>query len=336
MRTSALKKVAAGLILALPVLLVLDFLQYQSVHIVAGTHRMVVRSNELLREVSALQGQLKGAEAAVREYIVSGETVSLNPFETTEDAVRETLARLTALVANEPEQKARVQKLEPIITRRIELLKQEVSLRNQKGFTIDKTRPLIIEGRKISEAIQALAGEMEKAEIDILKRRSDEARASVQRATFITPFAAILGLWLVALAALLLYRDATEKKWTGIERRMHSRVLETLPVSVFMVDESDLIFYANPAHEALFGYDSGDLIGRHASILQGASRDEADHPFSKVSEELTLHGNWTGELECRKKDGTTFCCLVRGKNLDLPGKVYRVFVLHDLTGQPRA
>ena len=336
MQTSALKKVAAGLVLALPVLLVLDYLQYQSVHIVAGTHRMVVRSNEVLREISALQGQLKDAEVAVSRYIVSGETVALNPLETTEGAVRETLARLAPLVADESEQKARVQKLDPIITRRIELLKQEVSLRNQKGFTIEKTRPLETEGRKISEAVQTLAGEMEKAEIDTLKRRSDEARGSVQRATFITPFAAILGLWLVALAALLLYRDASEKKWTGMERRMHSRLLETLPVSVFMVDENDLIFYANPAHDALFGYNSGDLIGRHASILQAASRDEADHPFAKISEELTLHGNWTGELECRKKDGTTFSCLVRGKYLELPGKVYRVFALQDLTGQPRA
>lgn len=336
MQTSALKKVATGLVLALPVLLVLDYLQYQSVHIVAGTHRMVVRSNEVLREISALQGQLKDAEVAVSRYIVSGETVALNPFETTEGAVRETLARLAPLVADESEQKARVQKLDPIITRRIELLKQEVSLRNQKGFTIEKTRPLETEGRKISEAVQTLAGEMEKAEIDTLKRRSDEALGSVQRATFITPFVAIMGLWLVALAALLLYRNASEKKWTGIERRMHSRLLETLPVSVFMVDENDLIFYANPAHEALFGYDSGDLIGRHASILQGASRDEADHPFAKISEELTLHGNWAGELECRKKDGTTFSCLVRGKNLELPGKVYRVFALQDLTGQPRA
>jgi len=336
MQTSALKKVATGLVLALPVLLVLDYLQYQSVHIVAGTHRMVVHSNELLREASTLQEQLKDGEAAVREYIVSGENVALNPFATTEGAVPETLARLTALVANDPEQKTRAQKLEPLITRRIELLKREVALRNQKGFTIDKTLPLVIEGRKISETIQALAGEIGKAEIDTLKRRNEEARASVQRATFITPFAAILGLWLVALAALLLYRDATEKKWTGIERRMHSRLLETLPVSVFMVDENDLIFYANQAHEGLFGYDSGGLIGRHASILQAASRDEADHPFGKISEELTLHGNWTGELECRKKDGTTFTCLVRGRNLDLPGKVYRVFVLQDLTGRPRA
>ena len=106
MQTSALKKVATGLVLALPVLLVFDYLQYQSVHIVAGTHRMVVRSNEVLREISALQGQLEDAEVAVSRYIVSGETVALNPLETTEGAVRETLARLAPLVADESEQKS--------------------------------------------------------------------------------------------------------------------------------------------------------------------------------------------------------------------------------------
>lgn len=85
-----------------------------------------------------------------------------------------------------------------------------------------------------------------------------------------------------------------------------------------------------------FRFDSGDLIGRHASILQGTPRGEMDHPFAKISEELTLHGNWAGELECCKKDGTTFPCLVHARKMDLPGKVYRVFALQELTGLPRA
>ncbi|MFB3921839.1 MAG: CHASE3 domain-containing protein [Terriglobia bacterium] len=333
MKSSALKKVSTGLVLALPVLLVLDYLQYQSVQIVSGTHRMLVRSNEALREINTLRWQLAQAEDAVDRYIATGETVALNPFYASGGAVRETLGRLGSLVENVPEQKARIQKLDPLVSKRIELLKQEVALRDQKGLAIEKVRPLESEGHGISDEILSLAGDMEKAEADALKRRSDDARGSVQRATFITPFAAILGIWLVALAALLLFRDATEKKWTGIERRMHTRLVETLPVSIFIVDEHDLIFFTNPAHDALFGYDSGELIGRHASALQSVPRDEADHPFGEISESLSVNGNWAGTLECRKKDGAAFSCFVRARNMDLPGKVYRIFALYELGGK---
>jgi PAS domain S-box-containing protein len=335
MRTSALKKVAAGLVLALPVLLVLDFLQYQSIHIVAITHQRVVHIHESLREIDAVQSQLKDAEAAVREYIAGGESVALNPFETSVAGVHDALGRLAQMVAEEPGQKARVQKIEPLVTRRLELLQQAVDLRGQKGFSIEKTRALDAQGRKLGEEIQSLVGDMEKEEWDLLQRRNAEARGSVQRATFITPFTAVLGLWLVALAALLLYRDVSERQWKGLERRMHARLLETLPVSVCLVDEGGLIFYTNPAQDALFGYESGDLIGRHASILRNAPRDEGDRAFAEIIEQLTLHGSWNGEFVCSKKDGTTFPCLVRASNMDLPGKVYRAFALQDLSDRPR-
>jgi PAS domain S-box-containing protein len=336
MQTAALKKVATGLVLALPVLLVLDYLQYQSVHVVAFTHQRVVRTHEMLREIDAVASKLNAAEAAARDYLSSGETVALNPFETSAGGVRDTLGRLTQMAADDAASKPTLQTLEPLVSRRIELLRQSVALHSQKEFSPEKLRPLDAEGRKLEVEIQTLLDEMEKAQLGALEQRQAEARASVQRATFITPFAAVLGLWLVALAALLLYRDASERKWKGVERRMHTKLLETLPVSIFLADEGGLIFYTNAAHDALFGYDSGDLIGRHAATLLDAAREDADPVISEIFEKLNLNGHWTGELVCRRKDGATFRTLVRASNMELPGKTYRVFALQDLRDRPEA
>lgn len=331
MRSTVLKKVAAGLVLALPVLLALDYLQYQSIHVVVVTHKRLVRISGFLRQIQTTRSLLREAESATRDYVANGETVALNTFQTSVAKLRDSLGGLEAMVGDNSRQKERAQKLLPLVTRRTELLQQTVDLRGQKEFSIEKARALDAQGRKLAGDIQTLIEEIERNEEDLLKRRNEEAKGSVQRATFITPFTAILGLWLVALAALLLYRDAGERKWTGIERRMHAKLLESLPVSVCLVDESGLIFYTNPAEDALFGYESGDMIGRHVALLQSAQREEGTQAFDNIFEQITLHGRWTGELECRKKDSSTFPCLVRACAMELPGKMYRVFTLQDLT-----
>jgi len=164
--------------------------------------------------------------------------------------------------------------------------------------------------------------------VDKLASRVNEARASVQSTTYLTPLSAALGIWLVLLAALLLYRDARVRKWSGIERRLYSRVVEMLPLGLCLVDDVGLIFYTNPAADALFGYEPGGLVGRHVTVLH-SSREEGTQFFEEVLERLSVRGTWAGEFASRKKNGAAFSCFAHASNMDVPGKVYRIFLYED-------
>ena len=43
---------------------------------------------------------------------------------------------------------------------------------------------------------------------------------------------------------------------------------------VNVADDKGVIFYTNPAFEKMFGYDSGELISRHVSILNAYPHEE--------------------------------------------------------------
>ena len=221
------------------------------------------------------------------------------------------------------------------MARRLDLLQVMVDLRSKAPLAPDKQAGLEAEGRKQMEGVQAVLTKIRKGESDKLASRVNEAQAAVQRTTYLTPLSAALGLWLVLLAALLLYRDARARKWSGIERRLYSRVVEMLPMGLCLVDDVGLIFYTNPAVDALFGYEPGGLVGRHVTALH-TSREEGTQFFEEVLERVSARGTWTGEFASRKKNGGTFTCLAHASSMDVPGKVYRIFLYEDASERPHS
>ena len=132
-----------------------------------------------------------------------------------------------------------------------------------------------------------------------------------------------------------LLRDITYRLETEEMLKIHGRVLESLVEGVKVYDENGIIFFTNPAFDTMFGYQPGELTGKHVSILSTTSPQESNRIIGEISQQFQSQGAWKGEFNNRKKDGTLFISSAQISSLEVAGKKYWVSVQEDITKRKR-
>lgn len=97
---------------------------------------------------------------------------------------------------------------------------------------------------------------------------------------------------------------ALEKSFL-VERIRHSEIhlrsiLESVPVSIFSVDENGHVDTWNDASEQLFGWSAGDAVGKHISNFYPLDDCPDAEGFLKSLKSLD---DWSGEIDIRTKSG---------------------------------
>lgn len=132
--------------------------------------------------------------------------------------------------------------------------------------------------------------------------------------------------------------DITDRINAEKEFEFHSQILSNIDEGVYLVKASDgLIVFTNPRFESMFGYDSGELIGRHVDIVNAPGEKSAKEKATEIIEELNATGSWQGEIENIKKDGAVFWCKASVSRFDHPkfGVVW-VSVHEDISDHKKA
>jgi PAS domain S-box-containing protein len=130
------------------------------------------------------------------------------------------------------------------------------------------------------------------------------------------------------------FTDITERKLAEQKLRLQSEITENMFEGVVLARVNDgVIVYANRRFEQIFGYDSGELIGKNITIVnapvEGKSPEDTAHEIEASLEES---GGWVGEIRNVKKDGTLFWCQANVSALESSeyGKIL-VSVQEDIT-----
>ena len=131
-------------------------------------------------------------------------------------------------------------------------------------------------------------------------------------------------------------RDITEEKRSEESLRMQARVLESMTEGVSLSDANGIILYTNPAEDAMFGYEPGELIGKHVSVQNTYPPEENLRIVGEVIEALKARGVWSGEFSNVKKDGTPFTTQARITALEMSGRWHWVCVQEDITRKKQA
>jgi len=135
-----------------------------------------------------------------------------------------------------------------------------------------------------------------------------------------------------------IFRDITKLKRAEEELRLHSVIMTNLSEGVHLIRMDDgIIVYTNPRFEEIFGYDPGELIGKHISIINAPTDKNPEETAKEIMEILEESGEWHGEINNIKKDGTPFWCYANVSAFDHPvyGKV-TVAIHTDITERKKA
>jgi PAS domain S-box-containing protein len=98
-------------------------------------------------------------------------------------------------------------------------------------------------------------------------------------------------------------------KQTRIEEnlRLQSEILQHIAEGVSLTNISNgTILYTNTAYERMFGYEPGELINKHVSVLNSPFEKDPAEVANEIITSLKEHGTWSGEVHNVRTDGTTF------------------------------
>jgi PAS domain S-box-containing protein len=101
----------------------------------------------------------------------------------------------------------------------------------------------------------------------------------------------------------------SERKRVDDLLRLRSEILANMVEGVHLARVDDgVIIHTNSRFESMFGYDSGELVGKHVSIVNAPGVKSPEAVANEIIRSLEQTGVWNGEVHNIRKDGTTFWC----------------------------
>jgi PAS domain S-box-containing protein len=129
--------------------------------------------------------------------------------------------------------------------------------------------------------------------------------------------------------------DITEQRENRERLALQSRMLDCVRQGVIATDINGSVIYWNRFAEELYGWTSEEALGRN--VLELITAADSTDRTADIFERLQSGGTWSGELELRRRDGSTFTGSVTDSHLiDIDGRFTGVVgVSTDITAQKK-
>ena len=106
-----------------------------------------------------------------------------------------------------------------------------------------------------------------------------------------------------------LEKEVVERRRAEEEVLLHREIVEKMAEGVYLIRTGDgVIVYVNKTFERMFGYDPGELVNKHVSVVNAPSEKIPEEIANDIIRSLKEKGTWSGEVHNIKKDGTPFWC----------------------------
>lgn len=103
--------------------------------------------------------------------------------------------------------------------------------------------------------------------------------------------------------------DIIEQKRIEQTLRLYEEIIKNMTEGVCLMRLSDRsIVYTNPKFEKMFDYDTGEMIGKDIIIINAPTEKSPEEKAIEITGIINRKGEWYGEIENIKKDGTHFWC----------------------------
>jgi len=99
-----------------------------------------------------------------------------------------------------------------------------------------------------------------------------------------------------------------------LELELLAAIIQNLSEGVMLAKTTDgTIVYTNPQMNKLFGYEKGELKGKHVSVLNAPHETSKEEEAQKVMDDLKANPDKTRRknILCVKKDGSEFLCFTK-------------------------
>ena len=312
MNVSIEKKIAAGFVVAVSVLLFIAGAATWNAMRFDETFRSVDHAHQVLGHLEQTLIGLLTMQTSTRGFLLTGEDSTLLPFAGGMTNASDSVHKLRMLTLDNLRQQRRVNRLEPLIEQATTVLQQHIEARRQKGADFrDDSENLLTGHEEISRAQSAIL-EMEKEERTLLAERVAGTRAAARGTVEAVLFGGVCAVIFIAGAGFLVRRDFSQRLRAEDalrkSQRMFERLFDNAPDAMLQIDRTGEIVRANRQAEDLFRWSSSELHRKKVyevlpQRLQSPATSQLAMYFSDPRARVIGAGI---ELVGRRKDNSEF------------------------------
>jgi diguanylate cyclase (GGDEF)-like protein/PAS domain S-box-containing protein len=226
--------------------------------------RWVEHTLTVERALQSMLSALEDQESGIRGYIITGDRGFLDRVDAQAAAFELNLRKVRELVRDNPEQKARLERLEPIAREKIAFMATTRELRRRGAASEAAQLVSSRRGKVLMDQVHALVGEMGREETGLLARRSADASQTQSETLFAIGAGAVLVLVLLAGSLITMGRNAATMR-TAAEQLAESEeryrvVVENVNDLVRMHAPDGRPFFVSPSVQALLGYTPDEYV----------------------------------------------------------------------------
>ena len=261
------QKLKAIFILALAVVLTNAVVSYSNTVKLIHNQQWVTSSYEVITQLESIQSLLKDTETAQRNYLITADADDLQTYLAAYQQTNSNIQILSNLTTDNHQKQQWISLLEPKITNKLNILQQEIYLRQNQGLEAVRQQILSDKDKQIGKGIQQLIHDSLKVEQNLLQQGMQQLQASSQK-TIVTFFiAAIVDLVLVTLLYDLLWRYIRQLQQTELALRQSENRLRAMidaePECIKLMARDGTLLEINAYGLAMMEVESADvLIGK--------------------------------------------------------------------------
>jgi PAS domain S-box-containing protein len=266
------QKLKAIFILALAVVFTNAVVSYSNTGKLIYNQEWVTSSYKVVTQLESIQSTLKDTETAQRNYLITADADDLQTYLAAYQKTDSNIQIISKLTAQNHQKRQWISLLEPKISNRLNILEQEISLRQKQGFEAVRQRILSDKDKESSKEIQQLIHDSLEVEQNLLQQRMQQSQASSQKAIVTFFIAAVVDLVLVALLYDLLWRYIRQLQQTELALRQSENRLRAMidaePECIELIAGDGTLLEINAEGLAIMEVESADvLIGKPIDAL---------------------------------------------------------------------
>lgn len=297
-------------------IILLGIATYKSSQSVEDTDKWVRHTHEVIYESEEVLSATKDIVLGTRGFVITGDSLFLEPFIQSKNTVINHFKTLKELTSDNPAQQVRIDSLNKLITKRINLSVQIIQLRKEKGLKVAGKMILTLKGKFYMDEIRSVIGRINTNENELLKKRQEDNIKSYESFTrsFYILLASIL-LILIIVFIIIRYNLQVRKKaaeellkankelqnYIGQLKESEEKlrvVLDSAQIGAWDLNLAKDTAWRSLLHDQIFGYDH--LLPEWGYEIFITHVIPEDREYAKQRfEEAYLKGKFS--MECRIK-----------------------------------
>ncbi|WNG51263.1 methyl-accepting chemotaxis protein [Archangium minus] len=282
------KKIALGFGLSLLVLLAVALVAFQGARQLTETTENLVESRDQGRAIREVRSILVNAESGQRGFLLTGEESYLEPYQKALQELNTDMDALRRTLEDEPDQQARLARLEPLIRDRLSELETILRIRREQNLPAAVTRFQQSRGKQLMEQIRQGLDEMLEVENQRWKNAEHEARNTSERILVVLGLGTLLGFLIVVLGSYRVTRGITEpldKLVKGAEQIGRGNFAHRIDVH-----------HQDETGELARAFNAMAERRQQAEALLGKQAEEREHTLRTVAEFVNQLAGTTAEV----------------------------------------